>query len=158
MLDSNRLVEYLPRLTPEWVAGFIDGEGCICAVKRKRSSFGVELSIAQKEPSILFLLSMKFPDSSAPSVFHNSISGAKCWQLHWSGSNCLEILRYVENHVVLKKKQVELGLRLARFHLRRPEFSRVSDGEKVERRELALAIKSLNEGKTGAPWYNVEEP
>jgi len=119
--ESAQLLDFVARLSPQWLAGFFDGEGCVTFIDRVlpdgRKNILVRVSISQKEVGILAIISLKFPackiDSFKQPYKGDKPGGHTAHQLYWNGSKVIPFLEYIKDHVIVKKRQVELGLELA---------------------------------------------
>lgn len=101
MIDLTKVYE----ITPQWLAGFFDGEGLVAIYQDNRKNCcGLTVKIAQKDPSILMLIAAKFNNASWG-------SSQKCGELRYYGKNSREILEYIRPYVIVKKTQVELAIR-----------------------------------------------
>lgn len=139
----NGLLEAAARITPQWLAGFFDGEGTVCTRDGNSGVPGVVVSISQKDSVILSLIHVMF-DGGSLSTNNRNVSGVE-----WSGRDCIKILEFVKDHVICKRKQVELGLEIAKLTLG-PGKS-LGEDAKEQRISLAEQLKPLNvRGNGGA--------
>ena len=145
MLTPEQIIECVPRITPQWLAGFFDGEGCVCASKRGDNIYNIDVSIAQTgNPLLLMMIAAKFPNSNY--VDYKPRLGSKNAQvIRWIGRYTIEILEYIKDHSIIKKVQIEAALEIAYiirnksgngFHNRQV----CSQAEKDERERLAKII------------------
>lgn len=109
MFDSTRI-------TPQWLAGFFDGEGSISGGFTKQSrSDGfyhkvprLHVGLAQKNEPLLLEIRAIYGGSIRPQFTRGVIS---CYDLMWYGKGVLPLLRDIEPHVIVKREQVKLALR-----------------------------------------------
>jgi hypothetical protein len=106
MLQYDELLEAVPRLTKEWVAGFFDGEGTVGAYDDGVGGHRINVSITQKDAKILALLAMKFPEMSGPA----KVTGKDAFYIRASGHSGKRFLEFIKDHVICKRKEVELAL------------------------------------------------
>lgn len=99
MIDLNNVYE----ITPQYLAGFFDGEGCI-TIEKKLRGFSLLIQFSQKDPSILILISTKFTNGN----WNNNQS---CVNLRYYGTNVKQVLEYIRPYVIVKKSQIEIALR-----------------------------------------------
>jgi hypothetical protein len=137
---NNDLLALLARVTPQYVAGFFDGEGCVYAHlggTQARRHPGIWVSLSQNDVTPLALIALKYPGCAGPTPSKNTFT------LVWSGRNCIPILEAIQDLVIVKKVQVDAGIELARLmgdHGERPNQNNLD-----RRRELATIIKDAKE-------------
>jgi hypothetical protein len=102
--------EFMDKLTPQYVAGFFDGEGFVHSSTDKRGILIMKVGIAQKRPEIIVALLAMFPSGCFQAY---KTKGAKCHSITWNGVNAHDFLKYIQPYVVLKKPQVDLALEYA---------------------------------------------
>ncbi len=114
MLEKDELLEATARLTPQWLAGFFDGEGSvfICQSPGMKNP-QLRVSITQAEPVLLVLIATKFDIPCGPHHRPDPRSRKPKYEIVYNGKNAVPLLEYVKNHVILKRKQVELALEFA---------------------------------------------
>jgi LAGLIDADG-like domain len=110
-MNQNELLEAAARLTPQWVAGFFDGEGCVTSSKDRQGHATLHVCVAQSEPKILVLLQGLLGGSFSI----NTTRGSRGYKLYWNGRNSLSILEYIKDHVICKRRQVEAGIEFAKL-------------------------------------------
>lgn len=93
MIDFSILAAYL--------AGFVDGEGCIQILRGPYHSLTV--TIAQKDPVIIHALR-----ACLGGHFNTQRHGMHAWRLH--ADQAKEFLRFVRPFLGLKREQAELGI------------------------------------------------
>ena len=104
--ESDVLLDFVARLSPQWLAGFFDGEGCV-GVYTNGNSTKLDVSVAQKDPGILAIISLKFPSK----VTYAKKDGTH--HIAWCGRNALPFLEFIKDHTIVKKRQVDLAIEFA---------------------------------------------
>lgn len=142
MLTPEQMVDIAPRITPQWLAGFFDGEGCVSASKRG-PMYSVKVSIAQSDPIILSVIALKFNNTTF-SCSESKLSKRPSFAVIWTGRSVLEILEYIKDHVIVKRKQVEAAIELANILSKRTTNGKggvsFTQAEADERERLAMII------------------
>lgn len=134
MLQNVDIADAMDRLTLPWLAGFFDGEGSVYA-GLSNGAYNVRISITQKDPTILALIGLKY---KANCISKKMGSGGKIsCQVRLGGRSALPFLYDIKDLVIVKRRQVELAIKL---------ISLVDNtGESYEeRRMLAIQISQLN--------------
>jgi hypothetical protein len=108
MLQSEDIIDALAKITPLWLGGFFDGEGSVAA-RTSGNSYSVDVSITQKDPKILGLISLRFPDGNIDSKTNST--GHICYQLRWRGRTAIPILKYLQGYTIVKYRQIEIALK-----------------------------------------------
>jgi len=145
MLTENNMIELAARVTPQWVAGFVDGEGSISArYSEDTESFSVRLQVTQKNPIVLALLLVRFPGGITNSQVNKLKYGTftKSHFITWNGRSAKGILETIKDHVIVKKSLVELALEFLE-HITYAG-GRTTDMEKSERSRICTEIKKIN--------------
>lgn len=114
----------LPATIAAYMAGIIDGEGCIYVNRRKISllsnrqtpGYGVKLVISITNPEIVEWFKIHV---QLTSVFYRETHGNRkdCYMCTWNNSAAESLLLAVLPYLVIKAKQAVLGLELLK-HLR----------------------------------------
>jgi hypothetical protein len=117
-LLDNEIAIAIDRLSPQWLAGFFDGEGCVTVTMSGVRNPRVMVSITQQDYNILKAVWEKFcvPDTGCLYKPVRKKSRGKemdCWLLHFTGKSCLPILRAIQPYVILKRKLVDWGIEMA---------------------------------------------
>ena len=97
----------LERITPQWLAGFFDGEGSI-VLMNWRGQVKVAASIGQKDLSLLMAIRSKYPEFRKPTFNSNDTKG--CWFIRANGRKAKRFLEDIAPYVIRKRTQVELAL------------------------------------------------
>jgi len=122
----------------EYIAGFFDGEGCITSHYRKNNTMTKDVTIAQKDPTILYEIQDFF---DVGYVWENScvwgVNGARDIEL---------VLNALLPYLRIKKHRAELMLEIC--SMVRGSGWRVPPEHHARRRELGDQIRALN-GRQG---------
>ena len=150
-LDKSELDIALERLTPQWLAGFFDGEGCITVTMSGVNNPRVMMSITQSDYNILHAIWITFVEPGTGCLFKPVRKNPRgkenpCWLLHFTGKSCLPILRVIRPHVILKRKLVEWGIEMAELTLTQGATGRGRLPEPIlkRRHELMRLVKAEN--------------
>ena len=142
------------RLSPVYVAGFLDGEGCISirrAVKNGSDTYTVFCSISNTNIDILKELNRKYGgrlhiDGRKPGRF------APCGNWCLMGAEAVRFMKKIVKHTIIKKKQINVAFD---FWKHKEPFHRTNQpkppGFIEECRRYHELLKSMH-GKQGKPW------
>jgi hypothetical protein len=142
MLNENELLEIAPRLTPQWLAGFFDGEGCVSAY-RNGAMYNIKVILAQSDPVFLSVIALKFPNGNFMQKQRDRLSPRPCYRIQWGGRSGIPILEFIKDHVLIKKIQVEAALEMLYLISKHSQFggnSTYTDQETIRREELGSII------------------
>lgn len=140
-MTNDEIVEAAARITPQWLAGFFDGEGSVYIQKQASNGcYTVSVCITQSEPKILALVALKFGMKLAST---RSV-GRQCYAVRLHGRMVVPVLDYIKDHVVCKRRQVFAALEFANtMQLNGRELTQAV----IEKRDkLAEVIRSSNHG------------
>jgi hypothetical protein len=154
-LEKSELDIALERLTPEWLAGFFDGEGCVSAStsngrRGELRNPRLIVHVTQSDYQLLSLIAMKFsPDGCMYSPVRKRGGHEKrpIYCVSFGGKSCLPFLEYIAPHVILKRKLVLWGIEMAKLTGERGKCGR---GKSLpvavmdRRRELMNLVKEEN--------------
>jgi hypothetical protein len=127
-------------LSKEYLAGLFDGEGCV-SIQLKDDWANLTVSIAQAKPLILVLIFTQYPEAS---IEHGSPT-SKCNYLRLYGENSKRFLLDILPYVIVKKRQVEIGLEFIKF-FRKKGIYKISQDDKLQR---TLLVEELLKDKRG---------
>ena len=149
MIDREKVNELREKITPQWLAGFFDGEGCVSPRHPKLPS--VIASISQSNLELLTAISEYVGNGNiieCKRVSKPRANEKRHYQIQWSCRKAAAFLEIIKPYVIVKKQQVELAIVLA--SLANETCGRVPrDEEKINKRlEIAAEIKGLN----NSPW------
>jgi hypothetical protein len=134
MLEEKDLMGYVSKITSQWLAGFFDGEGCVCIrTSQSSGSFSLVVKLTQKDIKILSLVLLKFPDGN----FDFSDTPTICW----NGVFAKDILLYIKEDVIIKRKQVAIALEFISLLNPKEGTQRLKDGNIERRKELFILAK-----------------
>lgn len=148
-LHESEFLESLNRVTPQWLAGFFDGEGCVSVV-RHRGLPSLRVDLIQCDYNILFLIGLRFGRTPTGKTQRNP-RARKSHVLSFGGKEAVPFLEYIRTHVVLKRKLVEWGLEMAKLHTgnggnrRSRGFQAMSASTRLRREELLQTIREENQ-------------
>lgn len=148
-LHEIEFLEAMQRITPEYVAGFFDGEGCVSVV-RHRGLPSLRVDLIQCDYNILHLIGLKFGREPNKKTVRNA-KHRQGWSLSFCGKTALPFLEYLRPHVVLKRKLVEWGIEMAKLHTgnggnrRSKGFQAMSAETRLRREELLRTIRAENQ-------------
>jgi intein-encoded DNA endonuclease-like protein len=143
------------RLTPQWLAGFFDGEGCISITNRHNGS-GVNyprlsVTITQSEPTLLTLIGLKFTndlgDVVCPVRKGTKKEKKPCYSLRMTGKNARPFLEYVRPYVILKRKLVEWAIEMTELTGERGRRDLLTPENMSRRTELMQNVITENSSK-----------
>lgn len=122
LLIKNKKAEFLEKLNPFWIVGFVDGEGSFyfrCEKKQKR--LYPQLSITQKDIVILEKIKSCFPNlkwnigkSPSNSAYYCRISGFK---------NCIRLFWFFDKYAPIEKKDQYMIWKFLNEQLIKKDFS-----------------------------------
>jgi|SRR5215469_687755 len=144
--SQDKLLEVVARLTPSWIAGFFDGEGCVSSkIEHEGRIQNIRVSITQKDPTILGLLSLKFPGGHF-SVKNREIANGKATtkthELLYCGNKCRDFLEYIKDYSIVKRELILLGIEMSK--LVTYTGGKLTDSQRAKRFELAEKIRRIN--------------
>jgi|SRR5215831_13295813 len=114
-------------MTPEYLAGFFDGEGCVTHTRREsRSPIGVRLLVSQRDREVLDEIQAYLGCGRV-----NASAGGRAFRLQIAvQSDVRRVIPLIYRHSIVKREQ----LRVAWDILNSPTW---------EREELALQLRQL---------------
>lgn len=98
-------------ITLQWLAGFLDGEGCIALHKgspSRNASYHPRVTITNIDLSTLKAIQAQYGGSIHEAT--KKESARPCWVLIWSTQKALAFLRLISPHLIVKKSQAEVLL------------------------------------------------
>lgn len=142
-MEYNELLESASRFTPQWLAGFFDGEGSV-HVKACDSHRYTRLcvSITNSDLRSLTLVGLQF-SGCGPYPVNGKREHKKLYQVSWSGKSAKPILEFIKDHVIIKKERVLLGIRMAELTGERGHV--VTEQNKLERERIAEEVTAIND-------------
>ena len=110
--------------TPQWMAGFFDGEGCVNITQVGKKRYGqLRVYIVNTDPAVLGLIAATYGGMlTAP---RTAKAGWKPFRsVVFIAGSAAEFLEAIRPYVILKKAQVELGLALWNY-MQKPGATRL---------------------------------
>ena len=133
------------RMTDAYVAGLIDGEGCIGIEARKNAtSFGIRVDVGMSDKALttLRLLAKEHGGSvRATRAATDRWESASAWTVN--GEECAAMLRRILPHLVLKPSQARLALQLWAMRNALPELKRGARRWDAASRQTAAEMKEM---------------
>ena len=123
------------KLTPEWLAGFFDGEGSITVT----NVLSLQVIVSQSNLELLVAIQGLFGGSIGG---HKPRRGHKiCYSLRWCGKKAAEFLTVIFPYLVVKRERAEIAIKLQSL----VGTMGVPTQTRQEREALATEIKDLND-------------
>lgn len=129
-------------LNAEYVAGFFDGEGCVCLFLKANGQTGLVVSIANTHIETLKLLKVQYGGTLCKRIEGRPGHWRPIGRIQWGGKTARDILVDILPHLVIKKAQVELALQFIELLFNRGKF--IGWNDKKKRLELTQKVKELN--------------
>jgi hypothetical protein len=149
-LEKSELDIALERLTPQWLAGFFDGEGSISVV-RHRGMPALAVNITQCDLNTLAIIGMKYGAGREPiKKPRRKETYSSAWVLQFGGKSALPLLEAIQPYVILKRKLVNWGIEMAKLHgksggNRRNIKGKMDPAVRARREELLAHIHAENQ-------------
>jgi len=150
-LHESELDIALSRLTPQWLAGFFDGEGCVSASTYNGGKYKnyprLIVHITQSDENLLRLIAMKYKGKGcmyAPIRKQARREKRPCWIISFGGKAALPLLRDIAPFVILKRKLVEWAIETAELTLERGRCDTATEENFAKRLALMEKIKAEN--------------
>lgn len=124
-----------------YVAGFFDGDGCVCVDKQK-GGYTIHVNITQCDYNILLQFQQQF-GGRLHKRQPNEETKRTQYQLILSGWDAYNVLVKMRPHLRVKAYVTDLTIKFMNEHYRGPEC--------VEKKELANAISTENQAPTRTP-------
>jgi hypothetical protein len=153
----------MPRTTPTitptkldraYLAGIIDGEGCITAViLSRRSEVQPVVSITNTDLRLMEWVSSRWPGWLEPMGRRTSIGRRECYRFITRSADLVTMLTDVLPYLILKREQADLVLELIKTqwhpgqNRRQSGYARYTAVEREQRLALARQVQRLNHGR-----------
>jgi aromatic ring-cleaving dioxygenase len=137
-----------------YLAGFIDGDGCFFIgkfkTKKGTTHYHTQLNLTNTNKEVIEWIREKFGGSSWKQVRHH---GGKLrpyerevYQVNVTGENLTILIECIIPHLIVKKPQAEIMLRMRRTYCRNRSrgSAAVSDVDNAIRQECYEAIRKIN--------------
>lgn len=139
-----------------WLAGFIDGEGCIYISRTKNENrwgyqYTLRLEITQANKELLDSIKERVGFGSNTwnkniNAVKNRVSKRQVYSIKWSSRKAYEILKKLYPYLVVKRAQASMGMEFQELVIKNyGKGMRVSDEynkKQVELRELLILAKA----------------
>lgn len=128
-------------ISAQYLAGFIDGEGCIGIHKTGASRYTVRIFISNTNLDVL----RKIQSSWGGGLYINSRKKENWkigYKLVWNSFNCKPILKSVYRHLIIKKRHAEIAL--SALDTFTSGGRAVPENLILQRTSLALQMRNLN--------------
>jgi LAGLIDADG endonuclease len=105
-------------ISPEYLAGFFDGEGCVSIyiVKNPKYQCHVRTVIVNTNKEILQAINQQFSGYLQVDRFNNPEKPWKPFtQLHFQGERAIEFLTFIRPFSIIKKRQIDLAFEFWEF-------------------------------------------
>lgn len=124
-------------ITPQWLAGFFDGEGCVHS-HASAKSYNVLITLTNCDLEIMALLFSKFPNGQITdkAKFEKRRS---CLRIAWQGRFAKDLLSYILPYSIIKKQRINAALSMLQL---------VDKGRTEGREEFYNVIKNANENRS----------
>lgn len=146
----SSMIESMPT-EPEraYLAGIIDGEGCISACQSTGRGFTLYVDVTNTDRRLIDWVAARWPGSTYTT--DRSRRGQK--DVHrWMAQNAIRVALVLEAalpYLVIKREQAEIALTLAGMR-RNPGRAGYTAGERARMRELYDRLRDLN--RRGPAW------
>jgi hypothetical protein len=147
---QTKVVELVVRVTPQWLGGFFDGEGCVRCIKSGSRGSSVHVQITQRDSTILaFIAYMYSGNLNGPYRKVTPLGKiSSITEVNWTSKRGIRtFLSLIKDFVVIKRPQVEAALEMIEYI---PDSGdnlyMVPPSEESQRRreELANVIRECN--------------
>jgi hypothetical protein len=128
------------KITPEWLAGFFDGEGCVC-LQMSRNAMHLRINITQADEELLKAIEIKYGASYMYPKPRKNQDG-QVYEVGWTGRNCKAIIEVLDGRVVKKQSQIDLALQFLATMV--GQGNRLTDEQVSERESLRQQMRDLN--------------
>lgn len=118
MITPENMLQYMDRVTPQWIAGLFDGEGCVSSSLDSYGNVKLRVEIAQSNIHVLQLICTKVPGTIFSAKQKNkSGTVSDVHRIRWNDGGCLKILEYIKDYVIIKHTLVETGIKLSQLFM-----------------------------------------
>jgi LAGLIDADG DNA endonuclease family protein len=140
--DDNQILEHLARISPQWLAGFFDGDGYV-GIMRFRSSASarkwylrLKCNFTNKDVFTLAVIAKKF-GCSQPILKQAKKYKSDVYELDICGERAVSFLETIKDYVIIRREQVELALEFA-------SIMHVGSGNKLSDEQISKGIELRN--------------
>lgn len=129
------------KITPEYIAGFFDGEGCVATSVGRNGVGKIQVILTSTDEHILKLVKSKYGGGIYKKIkYKEHHSDAFSWQ----SSKCRSFLEDIFPFLILKRKQVRLALEFLDTIDNSTGPRRLSEPIKNKRIKIIKIIQKLN--------------
>lgn len=149
-------------LSPQYLAGFFDGEGCVRIERvyvkyvrgpnkgkyRSRPVYRLAVKISQARPEVLLLMQQQF-NGGCMTHCHGNVTAKRthAHQLEFRGQRARDFLSVISDYIVIKKAEIELAevfaVHLDNFDMRGQRKPEILDPVFEERERMYQAMMAL---------------
>lgn len=103
------------RITPQWLAGFFDGEGSVYAGNtllksaRRGKNYSIIISVAQKDINVLSAIQAVYGGTISDRGGNCSAYG-RCYVLRWCGNYAKRVLLDILPYSIVKRERIQLAI------------------------------------------------
>lgn len=141
-MDYDEILESAARFTPQWLAGFFDGEGSVRVKACDSRITRLCVNITNSDLRSLTLIGLRFA-ACGPYPVNGKKEHKKLYQVSWSGKSAKPVLEFIKDHVIIKRERVLLGIQMAELTGERGHD--VSEENKLERERIAALVTAMND-------------
>ena len=132
----------------EYLAGFFDGDGCICIYKQRNPnmarghSYRLYISVTQKAPLILEVFKAQWGGS-----IHDRSKYANIWMAY--GQSALKALKELAPHLILKREEALLAIsfQTEKTERKNRRCTRLTESEFASDEAACLKMRGLKDGR-----------
>ena len=128
-------------ITPQYWAGFFDGEGCISCSRNDKGTLHVSVSITNTNLSILDALARQY---GGKVYFKNKYSTKHSQAYSWQTQKYSNFISDILPFLLIKKEQALLALDFLRTIDKSVNKKGLSDEVKLKREEIKILLNHLN--------------
>jgi len=155
---AKAIITQLTELEKAYLAGFIDGEGCITAEcpaidgHNKPKAARVRIMLAQTNKPIIEWLHVKLGGTVCKKQAQGNHKASYNWVLN--GQRATLLLIAIHPHLRVKREQAEVAIAFGKVRLGRTSIP-ITGEEKNQLAELKRRLMALNQRGTGKTIYQV---
>lgn len=138
-------------ITIEYLAGFVDGEGCISVTKpspNHKNHGTIRLQLSNTNYDVLSAIQREYGGHLKVSK-RQSTKHKAAWQLVWYAKEAIPLLQKLQPHLMVKQKQAILVLNeYAPLLFNRPRKRKLSEENLAKRTRVYEQMHALNQRGT----------
>lgn len=105
---TKEIIAALPELSPSYIAGLMDGDGCI--MFNKAGAIMPQIELAQCDPYVVFALQKQYKCGQVRIVAAKTANSRQQFKITIYG--CRELLLCLKDHCIIKQRRAEICFRL----------------------------------------------